>query len=637
MLAMTGSNSSSIARFLATCALVLGALGAEAQLVSPSSVWTRDLIPDQASQDDDRFGAAVATGDFNGDGFRDLAIGAPDVDGEGVVDAGAVYVFFGSADGLDAGDHELIVQGLVTGSSSEVGDQFGFALAAGDFDGDRFDDLVIGSPYENLERVDCGEVTVLFGSADGLVPVEGERLSQTALPDSSNETSDHFGWSVAAGDFDGDGYDDVVVGAPLEDFPGVSNTGMIGVFFGSAGGLLPADTEVISQESVDLAINEDGDRFGWSLAVGDFDGDDYADVAIGTPYEDAGGVTDIGMVTVLFGGRSGLVPTSSEVFSEASLAGGASETSDLFGWSLAAGDFDADGEDDLAVGIPFDDIGSRADVGQVGVFLGSRSGLIPADSIAFDQTSLSGGRNSRDDNAGYSLAAADYDGDGYEDLLVGVLSDNYSGTVSNGSVMVVFGSRSGPDPDRGIFLGQSHFGGEEEGGDEFGTVVASGDFDADGIIEMVVGTPLEDVGDADRGGAVYVGGFADGDGDGLTDLAEEELYGTDPMNADSDGDGVSDGGERDAGSDPLDPESVVRVVSVEYFESIGEVTLRFSSVPSRCYRIERSASLTGGPWLDLTGENPVIAVSNVTTFFDPIVPAGAQRLFYRVVARPEEP
>jgi hypothetical protein len=637
-------------RFL-NCASVIGGwflftLGAQAQvLVSPQSTWVQDLIPIVASQNSDHFGAAVATGDFNRDGFDDLAIGAPNSDAEGFADSGAVFVFYGSAAGLDAATYEIIVQGLQPDSLSEAGDQFGYTLASGDFNADGFDDLAVGSPFEDLGTAsDCGAVTALLGSAAGLVPVQSEFFSQNLLFESDNETNDHFGWSLATGDFNADGFDDLVVGAPLEDFltnvgGGISlasDTGMIGVFFGSAQGLLPATTEVISQESIDAAFNETGDHFGWSLAVGDYDRDGFDDVAVGVPNEDAGGVMDIGMVMVLFGSMDGLVPTNSEVFSEASLADSASETGDLFGWALAAGDFDADGDDDLAVGIPCQDIRSSTNAGAVGVFFGSSDGLLPSNSEIFDQTSLSGGRNSRDDNAGYSLATGDVDHDGIDDLLVGVPSDNYTGTLSNGSVMAVFGSSSGMALDRGVFLGQSLFGGTEESRDEFGTVIAIGDFDANGIADMVIGTPLEDleaVAVAD-GGAVYVGTFGDSDGDGLTDLAEVDVFETDPLDADSDGDGMDDGCEWIAGTDPLNAKSVVRVTAVGVDEAFGEVSVTFSSVPGRSYRVERSPVLVGAPWLDLSGGTPIFAGGGVTTVIDRTAPVGAKRLFYRVVALP---
>ncbi|MFT5108799.1 MAG: hypothetical protein ACI9UA_004443, partial [Pseudoalteromonas tetraodonis] len=538
-----------------------------------------------------------------------------------------------------AGSYEIIVQGMLENSISEPADQFGFALTSGDYNADGFDDLVVGVPYENLgAATDCGAVMALFGSAQGLDPVQSEFFSQTSLFESINESNDLFGWAVASGDFNRDGFDDLVVGAPLEDFPNVTDTGMIGVFFGSRDGFLPARTEVISQESISDAFNEDGDRFGRSLAVGDFDGDGYDDVAVGVPYEDGGNVSDIGMVMVLFGSGAGLVTNtevSSEVFSQASLEGSTSETGDRFGWALAAGDFDSDGNDDLAVGIPYEDIDSDQGAGMVGVFYGSSSGLLPADSESFDQTDVGRGRNSRNDNAGYSLAVGDVDGDGFEDLLVGVISDNYAGTLNNGSIMAVFGSADGIAPERGVFLGQSMFGGEEESGDEFGTVVAIGDFDADGIAEMVVGAEKEDLdGGIVEGGAVYVGTLADSDGDGLTDLAESDVFETDPMKADTDGDGIDDGEERFAGTDPLDAGSLVRINSVEVSTFTSQVTLSFQSVPERLYRIERSPVLSGAPWVDLTGGFPVFAFGAETVVFDSNVPAGTKRLFYRVVALP---
>ena len=122
--------------------------------------------------------------------------------------------------------------------------------------------------------------------------------------------------------------------------------------------------------------------------------------------------------------------------------------------------------------------------------------------------------------------------------------------------------------------------------DEFGIFVASGDFDSNGISDLVVGSPkndLEAVGDA---GLVYVGTFADSDGDGLPDVVEEE-FGTDPQDADSDGDGMDDGEERVAGTDPLDSTSSIRITEVAYDFGL-DVFVRWMSVPGRSYGVERS-------------------------------------------------
>ena len=139
------------------------------------------------SQAGDHFGSALAFGDFDGDGAGDLAVGAPGESAGGAANAGAVWVFYGSAAGLHAGREQVFDQDNLPGGDggTETGDQFGFAVAAGDVDGDGFDDLAIGSPFENqpdpslscgfdLSCDDVGLVHLIFGSASGLAA--GARL-----------------------------------------------------------------------------------------------------------------------------------------------------------------------------------------------------------------------------------------------------------------------------------------------------------------------------------------------------------------------------------------------------------------------------------------------------------------------------
>jgi len=622
-------NSLTIGLCLCVIAILTSRSGA--QVISPSSVLLAGDVEGELNRTADGFGGAIGTGDFNHDGFADLAVGAPNRDSEGAANSGAVFVYYGSAAGLMADGAEVLVQGAVVASSSEIGDRFGSALAAGDIDADGYDDLVVGVPFEDTGGAsDTGAIAVFYGSADGLLPSRSESISQASLTNSFNEEDDHFGACLAVADFNRDGFDDVVVGVPNEDFIGVSDAGMIGVFFGSGAGLLPANVEEISQESVDGAINEEGDHFGSSVSAGDFNRDGFGDVAVGIPGEDAGGISDIGMVSVLFGSVNGLLPARSEVFSQASLDDAENEAGDQFGWSLCSGDFDADGFDDLVVGIPFEDVSVRSDSGEIGVFFGSADGLIPSRSQLLDQATA-GGRNSSSDKAGHSLAAADFDGDGIDDLVAGVPYNNSSSSANNGIVMVFFGSASGSLSLRALSLEQSEFGGVEANSDEFGSAAAAGDFDANGLADLALAAPGENLLGAADAGAVYVGTFADGDGDGLADTAEEGELGTDPTRADSDGDGMGDGAEIDAGSDPLDPQSVLRILSIEWGAATGNVSLKWSSVQGRFYRVERSSALAGAGWLDLTGDDPVPArAGEVTSFTDmrPIQNGG--RAYYRV-------
>ena len=197
--------------------------------------------------------------------------------------------------------------------------------------------------------------------------------------------------------------------------------------------------------------------------------------------------------------------------------------------------------------------------------------------------------------------------------------------------MVFFGSGSGLLPARALSLEQSDFGGVEANSDEFGAVVALGDFDANGLADLALAAPGENLNSLGDVGAVYVGTFADSDGDGLADIAETGALGTDPMLSDTDGDGMRDGAEIDAGTDPLDPRSNLRIVTVGHSPESGQVDLSCSSVPGRRYRVERRQDLSGAAWLDLSGDDPITAgVGTVTGFVDRRPIPGAGRVFYRI-------
>ena len=194
-------------------------------LASPAQAQFGDLSPEVG----DNFGNALARGDFNNDGYQDLAIGIPFEGirtglpgpfGSQILSAGAVEVIYGSAAGLQGAGRQFWRQGSsYAGDTAEAGDNFGYSLTTGDFNGDRFSDLAIGVPGEDIGRAtDAGAVTVLYGSPQGLsASAVAPQFWHQDSPgvQGGAEGSDFFGRALAAGDFNRDGYADLAIGVPI--------------------------------------------------------------------------------------------------------------------------------------------------------------------------------------------------------------------------------------------------------------------------------------------------------------------------------------------------------------------------------------------------------------------------------------
>ena len=460
---------------------------------------------DTVAEAGDNYGAATAIGDFNNDGFADLAIGVPGQSVSGGADAGAVIVQYGAASGSLA--VQIITQdSFEIGGAAEANDYFGAALAAGDFDNDGRDDLAIGVPGEAIGSAnDAGAVAVLYGSAGGL-NYEGNQLFYQGNDGigGAAQATDEFGASLATGDLNGDGRDDLVIGAPGESIGSAGDAGAVHVLPGSASGLVPGSEVMLYQGNAGIAgTSSANDRFGASVAVGDVNGNGFDDLIVGIPGE--GGA---GAIHVVFGSGS-LITTSGDLQLSQDSSGidGDAEAGDQFGFSVASGDFDGDGYDDIAIGVPYEDVSGATDTGTVNFIFGSASGPTSSGNYYLHQDSSNVAGAASNGNAfGFSLASGDFDNDGVDDLGVGVPGDVVSGTDNAGSIYVFLGASGGPSGADDVQLHQnsSGVGGGPEAGDSFGYSVAAGDFNGDGRADLGVGVAGEAIGSASGSGAAHV-------------------------------------------------------------------------------------------------------------------------------------
>jgi hypothetical protein len=440
--------------------------------------------------------------DFNGDGFDDQAFAPAFEDLGTLVDAGAVNVIYGSAAGPTSVGNQFWAQNSpgVRGIA-EAGDHFGAALSCGDFNGDGFDDLAVGVPGEDPgDMSSAGAVNVLLGSATGLT-VDGNQLWSQDSPGvvGGSEAGDLFGSVLASGDFNGDGYDDVAIGAPGEDVGDIASAGALNVLLGSATGLTDVGNQFWSQNNVDVLDQaEAGDRFGDGLASGDFNGDAFDDLAIGVPSEDVGAIANAGAVNVLPGSATGLSAAGNQFWSQNSpgVVGG-SEAGDLLGGDLASGNFNGDGFDDLAIGVSGEDIGAKVNAGGVSLLPGSAELLTAVGNQFWSQDSpgVVGGSESGDGFGGH-VASGNFNGDGFDDLAIGVSGEDIGAKVNAGGVSLLPGSAELLTAVGNQFWSQDSPGipGGSEKGDNFGASVATGDLNADSFDDLAVGVPRENIG-----------------------------------------------------------------------------------------------------------------------------------------------
>ena len=472
-----------------------------------------------------------SAGDVNGDGYDDLIIGAYGADPNGNGDAGETYVVYGGASApgtrgvLDLsaldGTNGFILNGI------DGGDQSGRSVSsAGDVNGDGYDDLIIGAfrGDPNGDRT-AGETYIIHGGAsapgtDGVLDLS-DLDGTNGFTLTGIDARDGSGWSVSsAGDVNGDGYDDLIIGTRYADQNRDTNAGETYIVYGGA--RAPGTDGVLDLSTLDgtngfilTGIDED-DYSGWSVSsAGDVNGDGYDDLIIGAYRADPNGDLNAGETYIIYGGAS--APGTGGVLDLSDLDGSNGFTLngidayDSSGFSVSsAGDVNGDGYDDLIIGAWHRD--NRA--GETYVVYGGASA--PGTGGVLDLSDLDGTNGfilagiDASDQSGWSVSSAgDVNGDGYDDLIIGAYTADPNGFRS-GETYLVYGGASAPGTggvlDLSALDGSNGFTltGIDARDDSGRSVSSAGDVNGDGYDDLIIGAREADPNGDSQAGETYV-------------------------------------------------------------------------------------------------------------------------------------
>jgi FG-GAP repeat len=513
-----------VRRFTIALALVTATVGVSgsAQLAMAStSSKTRISSPASTARS---VGAVVRSarpnhlehnGDFDGNGWMDLAAGSPEDDVQGKVDSGTVNVLYGSPSGVRLKGNQQWTEAKTGLTDLGKGDFFGRSAATGDFNNDGFDDLAIAAIRRRVGTANhAGAVYVLYGSALGLRVTGAQYFdgNSPGMPGNGAGNGDLFGGALHGADWNNDGYTDLAVGVWCDTINGIICTGSLTVLPGGPSGLTTTgaqyfDSATPGMQGTGLGENN---QFARQVCDADFNGDGFLDMAIGDRQQVVNGHVGAGALNVLYGSATGLTLTGNQFFTEDSpgMAGNGASDDDWFGRPVTQATFNNDAYDDLLIGARQETVNGLTGAGAAFVMYGSAAGLSTTGSQEFDQGSpgMPGPGLTADNNWGHQAGAGDFNGDGYTDVGVNAIDEPVNGFKQAGTMTVMYGGASGLSTAGATYWTQATQGipGDVVDYGWFGFYMWSKDFNGDGFDDMAVSAPGDTVNGLTTAGIVII-------------------------------------------------------------------------------------------------------------------------------------